>query len=511
MKKQHAIIIGAGYGGMALANLLGKAGWRVDVYEKNAAVGGRLYATKQDGFTFDMGPSWYLMPEVFDQYYSLFNQSAETRLKLMRLSPGYKVFFDNKPALIIQGNAKKDALTFEAIEPGAGKVLEQYVKRSTYIYNAAIMHFLYNNFDNLASMIKPSILPYAPRLLPMALTKLDTYVSRYFHDQRLKQILEYHMVFLGNSPFQAPAMYSLMSHLDFDTGVFYPKDGFMSLVADMQTLGSDYDIHYHTDANVRRIIVEDGKAGGIELADGNIAKADVVISNADLHFTETALLEPQHQTYPERYWKRRQAGPGALVISLGVRGKLPQLLHHTLYFVDDWKGNFGAIYDTKTIPEHASIYICNPNKTDASLAPKGHENLFVLVPLPSGIALTPKESEALSDKILRHIAEVIDQPDLVKRIVTKQMFGTADYGKQFNAWANNAFGGESHLLSQSAGWRTPNKSRKVRNLFYVGAGTQPGIGLPMCLISAELTFKRIMKVKKDGPLDAGDIDKRTTR
>ena len=506
MKQQRAIIIGAGYGGMALANLLGKAGWHVDIYEKNDAPGGRLSAFTTQGFTFDIGPSWYLMPEVFEHYYHLFNASAKARLDLIRFTPGYKVYFDNKPSVIIEGDAKKDAATFESIEPGAASALRRYVARSSSVYETATQHFLYNNFDSLLHMIRPSSMRYLPRLLGLSLQPLDSYVSRYFHDQRLKQLLEYHMVFLGNSPFEAPAVYSLMSHLDFNTGVFYPRRGMMSLVDDMQALGAKYDIHYHLGNEVQHIVVQAGTATGIKLVDGARVEADIVISNADLHFTETNLLEQPFQTFPERYWRRRQPGPGALVMSLGVRGTLPQLLHHTLYFVDDWQDNFQAIYKDKTVPKHASVYICNPNKTDANLAPPDHENLFVLVPLPSDVMLSSSETEALSDTILRQIAAVIDQPDLLDRIVTKHLFGPGEFESRYHAWAFNAFGGESHLLTQSVGLRTPNKSRKVRNLFYVGAGTQPGIGLPMCLISAELAYKRIMKLRKAGPLDPGDIE-----
>lgn len=504
--KQRAIIIGAGYGGMALANLLGKAGWRVDVYEQNEAIGGRLTAFEQEGFAFDIGPSWYLMPEVFEQYYHLFGESAKKRLQLVRLKPGYKVFFDSKPPLIIQGNTTNDASTFEAIEPGAGETLRRYIAKSSKIYETATQHFLYNNFDNLFDMLRISTLRYLPRLLGLTLLPLSRYVAHYFSDQRLRQILQYHMVFLGNSPFQAPAVYSLMSNLDFNTGVFYPKRGMMSLVDDLKQLGSAYDIHYHINSPVRRIIVKDGVATGIQLKNGKIITGDVVISNADTHFTETSLLPRRYQTYGERYWKRRQPGPSALVISLGIRGALPQLQHHSLYFVDEWKENFTAIYKRKVIPKHASMYICNPTKTDAALAPKKHENLFILVPLPAGVSLGSKEAEQLTRTLLDKLAHAIDQPDLTKRIVTKRIFGPSDFAKRYNAWEYNAFGGESHLLTQSVGLRTPNHSRKVNNLLYVGAGTQPGIGLPMCLIGAELAYKRIMNIKKDGPLSPTDVD-----
>ena len=498
--RKKVIIIGAGYGGMALANMLGKAGYQVDVFEKNAEPGGRIAGYKKDGFMFDIGPSWYLMPEVFEQYYQLFGATAAERLDLVRLSPGYKVFFENEPPITIAGDLQKDAATFEQYEHNGGAKLRAYVKTSTLIYTTATKHFLYTNFQRLHELIKPEILLHAPRMLGMIFKPLDSYVSRYFKDARLKKILEYHMVFLGSSPYQAPAIYTLMSHLDFNSGVFYPRKGMLSLASDLKNLGEHYNINYHTGAAVASITVTNGNASGVQLADGRSFAADIVVSNADLHFTETQLLAAEHQSFPERYWKKRQAGPSGLLINLGIRGQLPQLQHHTLLFVDQWRKNFAAIYETMTIPETASMYICNPNKTDPSLAPEGTENLFVLMPLPSGVNMDNAAVNDLVDRAILQISRMINAPDLSERIVVKDVFGPNDFASRYNAWANNAFGGESHVLKQSIIFRTPNKSRKVKNLYYVGAGTTPGIGLPMCLMSAHLIYKRIMGIKTGGPI-----------
>ena len=503
--KPTAIIIGAGYGGMALANILGKAGYTVHVYEKNQKPGGRIAATIKDGFVFDVGPSWYLMPEVFDQYYSLFAASATERLDLIRFTPGYKVFFDDHEPVYIQGDVKQDRNVFESIESGAGDKLEGYVDRSSTAYELAVNYFLYSNFDRLRDLFKWPILRNAPSMLRLTFGSLHRYVSNIFRDQRLHQLLEYHMVFLGSSPFQAPAIYTLMSHLDYRSGVFYPKRGMLSLVDDMQALGKEYDIMYHYGVDVREISVSNGSATGITLADGTTHAADVVISNADLHHTETVLVPEQYRSFPEAHWAKRQSGPGALLLSLGVTGELPELIHHNLYFVDDWKGNFDAIYGNKRIPEHASIYICNPTKTDPSLAPDGHENVFILMPLPSGIDLSDKEQQELADRTIDQLADIAGIKDLRERITTQSIFGPRDFGDNYNAWQYNAFGGESHLLKQSVIFRTPNKSKKLDNLYYVGAGTLPGIGLPMCLISAEMTYKKIAGIKKSGPLEAEDF------
>lgn len=498
---KRVIIIGAGYAGVALANLLAKAGLTVDVYEKNEAAGGRIAAVRQDGFTFDIGPSWYLMPEVFERYYALFGESAEKRLELQRLSPGYRVFFDSADPVTIQGSVDHDAPTFDMIEPGAGKILKNYIAEAQHTYDITLRHFLYTNFSRPAELFAPEVLRNAPRMLALAWQPLHNHVQRYFKDKRLQRILEYHMVFLGSSPYTAPSIYTLMSTLDFTTGVCYPKAGMYKLIDDLISLGDSARITYHYGAEVTAIQTNRKAATGISLADGSFHGADVVVSAADLHFTETSLLPAALQTYPERYWKRRQPGPSGLVISLGIQGSLPQLLHHNLYFVDEWKENFAAIYDQKTPPSHASMYVCNPSKSDASLAPAGTENLFILVPFPAGATLSATETDELARNYTQAFADIIGEPDLEDRIITRHVMGPADFAERYHAWENNAFGGESHLLRQSAVLRTKNKSRKVKNLYYVGAGTLPGIGLPMCLISAQLTFKRIMGIKNGGPLE----------
>lgn len=502
---KKAVIIGAGYGGLALANLLAKTGCEVAIYEKNPSAGGRIQAVKQDGFTFDLGPSWYLMPEIFEQYYQLFGRSATTELDLVRFSPSYKVWSEGHDPLIIQGDVDKDMAIFEAIEPGAGEKLQRYVARSSQVYEVAVKHALYNNFTRLSEVLQWPLLRQLPTMLPLAWRTLDAHVSRWFRDLRLKQLLEYHMVFLGSSPFQAPAVYSLMSHLDFRSGVYYPRRGMLELADSMERLGRSLGVAYHYNSPVKQVVLDGHQATGIELMNGERIAADLVISAADIHHTETKLLPTAARGYSEKYWQKRQPGPGALLVSLGIKGKLPNLQHHNLYFVNKWRENFAAIYETHTVPEHASLYVCNPTKTDPSLAPSGHENLFVLLPLPAGVTLTPQQEAACVNKIVKILTEMSGESDLPKRIVSRLIYGPEQFSEQFNAWQYNAFGGESHLLRQSVMFRTRNRSKKVSNLYYVGAGTLPGIGLPMCLISAQLTYKRIMGNRRRGPLMKEDI------
>ncbi len=497
--KNRVVIIGAGIGGIATANMLAKAGYEVVVYEKNNQPGGRTGMKETAGFRFDLGPSWYLMPEVFEHYFDLFGKSVDDELDLVRLSPAYKVFFEDNHPVTITSNEKIDAKTFDSIESGAGKKLLNYIERGDTIYKLSLRHFLYTNFSSIRDLTKSDILRHGRTMTRLAFMPIDRYVRKFVTDLRLRQILEYPMVFLGSSPFSAPAIYSLMSALDFREGVYYPQGGLYTIIERLVALSEELGVTYHYNTPVQRIVTKDGVAAGIELMNGTVIDADIVISNADLHFTETTLLSGSDQSYPAKYWKKREAGPSALLMYLGVKGKLPQLEHHNLFFVNDWKKNFDAIFVDKKLPSPASIYLCKPSQTDPTVAPKDSENVFVLVPLPPDIHLSKKDQEKVADDYLSQIEKHMGIPDLRQRIVLKELFGPDDFAEKFNAWQGTALG-PSHILRQSAIFRTPNVSRRVKNLYYVGGSTTPGIGLPMCLIGAELVYKRLSGDKKGGPV-----------
>ena len=436
------------------------------------------------------------MPDVFEHYFELLGETVDD-LDLQKLSPAYKVFFETSKPIVVTGDIQKDALAFDFIEPGAGAALGKYVKNSRTIYDLSLRHFLYTNFERTRDLLHIDILRSLWRLPRLLLTPIHNYVSTYVRDQRLKQILEYPMVFLGTSPFTAPAMYSLMSALDFDEGVFYPKRGMYSIIQKMETLARQRNVTIKTGVSVRKIIIEDGNAKGVELEDGTAVYADIVISNADLHDTETRLLDEQYRSYPERYWSKREAGPSAALLYLGVKGDVPEFEHHNLLLVDAWRENFEALYDSKTVPEKASVYISKTSQTDPTAAPTGHENIFVLIPLPAA-PLSRNDCDAL---IARYMQQVTDMTgvDVLSRAVTRETFYPDMFAERFGSWQSSMLG-QSHLLRQSAFFRTPNESRKVKGLYYVGGSTVPGIGLPMCLIGAELVYKRIIGNRKSGPL-----------
>lgn len=490
-RKQTAVIIGAGAGGLALANILAKSGLAVSIYEKNDQPGGRMGRIKRDGFTFDTGPSWYLMQDVFAAYFKLFGKEVADYFELLRLDPAYKVFFETIDPVTITGKLDQNLAAFESLEPGAATKLQHYITRGERHYQAARRFFLYNPFTRYRSLLRAEVLKASPSFANMFSQSLHRYIAKQFSCQELQQILEYPSVFLGASPFNTPALYQLMSYLDFKEGVFYPAKGGMFAVTEaLLGLGQQLGVTYHYNADVTEIITDGGEAKGIR-ANGKTITADVVISNADLYFTEQELLKPHERTYSDHYWQKRKAGPSALLMYLGVKGPLPELEHHNLFFVKAWRQNFDDIYKTKQWPKQASIYVSRTTATDTSTAPKGHENLFVLVPLPAGTDQDEATVKTYTDHYLKQLETMSGIRDLRQRIVFQEIRTPQYFHEAFHAWQNTALG-MSHTLRQTAFLRPGVKSKKVKNLYYVGGGTQPGIGVPMCLISAQLVYKQLV-------------------
>jgi phytoene desaturase len=502
------VIIGGGIAGLASAALLGRAGHKVTVLERRSELGGRAGVWEKDGFRFDTGPSWYLMPEVFDHFFRLLGTSAEEQLSLVTLDPGYRVYFegDDEP-LDIAANRDENLDIFEGIEKGAGFALHDYLLSAHETYELAKQRFLYTTFADLRPVFSGEVLARGPRFAKLLTQPLATFVARRFRNRKLRQVLGYPAVFLGSSPYTTPSMYHLMSHLDLADGVLYPMGGFGTVIESIAQLARREGATIITNADVRNIQVQNGKAVGVEYRGANgevlFADGDLVVSAADLHFTETKLLEPEQQTYPQEYWNKRTPGPSALLLYLGVKGSLPELEHHTLLFTKKWKQGFTAIFGPKpSVPSPASLYICKPSGVDPEVAPADHENLFVLVPIPAdpSIGRGGDESvEKLADAVIEQIADWTGVKDLADRVTVRRVVGPGDFAADLNAWRGTALG-PAHTLQQSAFFRPGNASKKVEGLYYVGGSTIPGIGLPMCLISAELLVKRLRDDRSTGPL-----------
>jgi phytoene desaturase len=516
----RAVVIGGGVAGLATAALLAREGWSVDLVERQPTPGGRAGTWEQDGFRFDTGPSWYLMPEVFDHFFRLLGTTADAELDLVRLDPAYRVFFEkHDQPLDIAADREANLAAFEAVEPGAGAALERHLDSARDVYDLALRRFLYSTFESRRSLVSGDVVLRGPQLVRLLTRSLESLVAGRFGDHRLRQVLGYPAVFLGTSPDRAPGLYHLMSWLDLADGVYYPRGGFGTLVDALVRLARLAGVRLHTATEATAIEVDRSsrpRVAGVHVTDATGAPrrlaADVVVGAADLHHLETELVPADLRTYDEAWWATRDPGPGAVLACLGVQGELPELAHHTLFFTEDWRRNFDDIFGAaRRVPDPASAYVCRPSATDATVAPPGHENLFVLVPVPADPGLGrggldgdgDAEVEKVADAAIAQIAARIGRPDLADRITVRRTVGPGDFAADLNAWCGGALG-PAHVLRQSAFFRAGNASRRIDGLLYAGAGTIPGIGLPMCLISAELVLKRLRGDTSTAPLPTAD-------
>lgn len=497
---KKVVIIGAGIGGLGTAGLFAKKGYDVTVLEKNEHAGGRANIFEAKGFRFDMGPSWYLAPDIFEHYFRLLGERVEDHLDLVRLTPSYRIFFQDDPErLDIHSDIELDGRTFDAIEPGSSEKLKKYLAQSAYQYEVATQHFMYKNYNTFFDFFNKRVMTEGQKL--SVFSNMHNFVTRYFKTRKLQQVMEYTMVFLGTSPYEAPAIYNLMSHMDLDQGVFYPQGGFYELIKALVRVAEKNGAKVRTNAAVSEILVSNGKASGVRLENGEVFEADIVISNADYQFTETRLLPEKAQTYEKKYWEKKVLAPSAFILYLGVKEKMPQLIHHNLLFSDDWRKNFDEIYEDPKLPNEPSLYVCAPSVTDPSVAPAEKENLFVLVPIASGLEISEERKQEYADHVLERMEREMGLDGLRTKIEYMRIYTVDDFLKDYNSFKGTALG-LAHTIWQTAIFRPNNRSKKANNLFYVGAGTNPGIGTQICLISAELVYKRVHGIKTAEPLTA---------
>lgn len=507
----RAIVIGGGIAGLATAALLAGDGHDVELHEAREVFGGRAGTWERDGFRFDTGPSWYLMPEVFEHFFELLGTSAAEQLDLVRLDPAYRVYSEGHPPIDVVSGRENATALFESLEPGAGRMLHGYLDAAERSYSLAVEHFLYDSYQNLAGLRHPAVLRSALRLIPALTRSLARHVDARFRDRRLRQILGYPAVFLGGTPYSVPALYQLMSHLDLTEGVLYPQGGMSTLISAVVRLAEAQGARLHTGSDVRRIRHANGRAVGIELADGRRRDADIVVAATDLHHLESELLADVGGAEDAVSGRsRRTPSSGALLLLLGVRGEVPQLAHHTLLFTADWRRNFAAIAGPGgSIPDPASLYVCAASQTDPTVAPDGDTNLFVLVPAPADPASGrggidgsgAPEIERTADRVIAQIAQWCGIPDLAERVAVRRTIAPEDFAADLRTWQGNALG-MAHTLRQSALLRARNTHPGIAGLYRVGADVTPGIGLPMCLISAEIVTRLVRGDAAPGRIDA---------
>ena len=478
-------IIGSGFSSLAAACYLAKEGNNVSVFEKNTSLGGRAQQFTANGFTFDMGPSWYWMPDVFESFFADFNKKPSDYYSLQKLNPGYRVFFENDTHFDVSEDLNTIISDFEKIEKGSGKKLSEFIDNAKKNYEIAIKDLVYRPGESILELITPQ-----------TALKIDQFFSNIKRDVRkkiknknLQQILEFPVLFLGAKPSDTPSFYSFMNYADFGLGTWQPKNGFFDVVQAMVQLGKELGVTYHTNAAISKIIVEDNTATGIEI-NNKILKADVVLSGADYHHTET-LLSINNRQYSEAYWDKKTFAPSSLLFYVGFDKKLENVCHHNLFFDSDFEKHAVEIYDNPEWPSEPLFYANFTSLTNKETAPEGCENGFFLIPIAPDIEDTEEVREIYFEKIISRFEHITKQ-NVRKNIIFKKSFCVNDFKSEYNSYKGNAYGMANTLL-QTAVLRPKLKSKKVKNLYFTGQLTVPGPGVPPALISGKLVAQLIKK------------------
>jgi phytoene desaturase len=486
MKKIKKItIIGSGFSALAASAYLAQSGHDVTIYEKNDAIGGRARQLKREGFTFDMGPSWYWMPDVFERFFADFGKKTTDYYELIKLSPAYRVYYGIDDFITIADNLADITVAFEAIEKGSGKLLSDFMAEAKSNYDIAIKELVY----------RPGVSPLELITVETAMkvgqffSNISKDVRKKFKNERLIQILEFPVLFLGAKPSDTPSFYSFMNYADFGLGTWHPKTGMFDVVRGMESLAIELGVKFQTNANIEKIIVENKTAIAIQV-NGEIIASDLILSGADYHHTET-LLDQEHRAYSEKYWDSRVFAPSSLLFYVGFNKKIENISHHALFFDVDFYQHAKDIYDEPQWPKEPLFYANFPSVTDKTAAPEGMESGFFLVPLAPGINDTEELREEYFDKIIDRF-ETLTQQSVKNNIIFKQSFCKNDFVSEYNSYKGNAYGMANTLL-QTAFLRPKLKSKKVKNLYFTGQLTVPGPGVPPALISGKLVSELINK------------------
>ncbi len=488
MDEKKVVIIGAGFSGLAAASVLAKGGLDVTVLEKNSTPGGRARQFKEQGFTFDMGPSWYWMPDVFERFFALFDKTPEDYYQLERLDPSYRFYFGKDDRVDMPATFIEIVDLFEKEEPGAGLALIRFLREAEYKYKVSMSKFVYKPGLSMLEFVHPQILFSALKL--QMFRSFESHLKQYFKSDRLRQMLEFPILFLGGTAKSTPALYSLMNYGDMKLGTWYPRGGMYKVVEGMVDLAVTLGVKFVYDSSVEPFEVRKGKISSV-MAKGHKYEADTVLASADYHYVEQELLPTEFRSYSKKYWDSRVLSPSSLIFYLGIDKKLEGLQHHTLFFDSNLAQHAHSIYENPEWPENPSLYFSCTSKTDDSVAPEGTENLFVLIPVAPYLEDTEQIREKYFQIILKRFEHISGQ-DISKHIVYKRSYAHADFEKDYHAFKGNAYG-LANTLMQTAFLKPKMKSKKVDNLYYTGQLTVPGPGVPPALISGEMAGKMILK------------------
>ena len=486
---KNITVIGSGFSGLSAAAFLAKDGYSVTLLEKNSTVGGRARLFKEKGYSFDMGPSWYWMPEIFENFFKEFDCKIEDYYDLKKLDPGFKIVFKDVE-INLSSNWEDICELFDKYEKGGATKLNNFMKDAEQKYNIGL-DFLYSSPGiSISELFTTKILKNLNKL--EILTSYRNHIKKYFTNPYLVNILEFPVLFLGTSAKNTPALYSLMAYSGIKQGTYYPIGGFNKVIKSMEKICLDLGVKIQTNQEVKKINVRDSKVFSISTKNQEI-KTDIVVASADYAHVEENLLEKKYRNYSKEYWNKKSFSPSSLLFYLGVSKRIKNLDHHTLFFDEDIEKHSNDIYENPIWPEKPLFYTCCPSKTDPTVAPKDKENLFILIPIAAGL----EDSEIIREKYFKIIMDRLEKfcnLDIRKYIEYKRSYCINDFKEDYYAYKGNAYG-LANTLMQTANLKPKIKSKKIKNMYYTGQLTVPGPGVPPSIISGQLVAEQIIKTK----------------
>jgi phytoene desaturase len=485
-------VIGSGFSGLSAACYLAKEGFDVTILEKNDSAGGRARQFKADGFTFDMGPSWYWMPDVFENFFAYFGKKASDYYTLQRLDPSYRIVYSKDDTLNIPAGVDALCEMFEKLEAGSGKRLQQFLEEGKFKYDIGINDLVHKPGLSISEFFDFNLVKGALRL--HVFQSISTYIRKFFKEKKLVQLLEFPVLFLGATPENTPALYSLMNYADMALGTWYPQGGMYKVIEGMVSLARSLNVTFEFNSNVEQVEINSTEATGL-IVNGTFRPFDFIIAGADYHHVEQHLLPASHRRYTEEYWQKRVLAPSSLIFYLGINKKLEGLLHHTLFFDQDFKQHATEIYEQPQWPSSPQFYISCPSKTDTTVAPEGCENIFILVPVAPDLNDTDAIREKYFDSIISRLEQLTGQ-SIREHIIYKRSYAHRNFIEDYNAFKGNAYG-LANTLMQTANLKPSIINKKVSNLFYTGQLTVPGPGVPPSIISGEVVARELIKRHKE--------------
>lgn len=488
INKKDVAVIGSGFAGMAASAVLAANGKQVTVFEKNAKTGGRARSFETNGFVFDMGPSWYWMPDVYENYFNLFDKTTSDFYELKKLDPGFAVVFGESEVIDIPSDFNEICELFESIETGSGLKLRKFIEEGEFKYRVGMGEMVFKPGHSVSEFF--SLKLFKDALQIQLFSSFSDHVRKYFKNPKLLAIIEFPVLFLGAMPKETPALYSLMNFAGLKQGTFYPMGGFGKVADAFKSIAESQGVNFKTSHNVDWLEINGGAISHLH-SNGNSHQVDAIIGSADYHHIENDLLPEYLQSYSDSYWDTRTFAPSCLLFYLGVSKKIDKLRHHNLFFDEDFEQHAVEIYKEKKWPTNPLFYVCCPSKTDPTVAPEGNENLFVLMPIAIGLPDSEEIREEYYNALMKRLEKFAGE-DITGHVVYKRSYSVSNFINDYNAYKGNAYG-LANTLMQTAIFKPKMKSKKVKNLYYAGQLTVPGPGVPPSIISGRIAAQELLK------------------